>query len=85
MAESTLERGSEGSEVVELQQSLIELRLKPGEVDGSFGVLTESALKMFQASANIEADGIYGPTSRETLAAVIAQGGEDGAAEEGGS
>lgn len=67
MAEQTLERGSEGPEVADLQERLIELRFKPGEVDGVFGVLTESAVKMFQVSVDEEADGIVGQVTQEKL------------------
>lgn len=73
MAESTVQRGSEGSEVSMLQQTLIDLQFKPGEVDGVFGVLTESALKMFQATAHLEADGILGQRTAEKLAETTGQ------------
>ena len=46
MAEPTLERGSEGPDVKDLQEALIELDFKPGEVDGKFGVYTESAVQV---------------------------------------
>ncbi len=61
MAEPTLERGSKGDDVTDLQQGLIELDFKPGEVDGIFGVLTESAVRAFQTWAQTTADGIVGP------------------------
>lgn len=67
MTEQTLERGDEGALVSDLQETLIELQFKPGEVDGIFGVLTESAVKMFQASAQLEADGIVGERTFEKL------------------
>ncbi len=73
MEESVLQRGSEGSEVSMLQQTLIDQQFKPGEVDGVFGVLTESALKMFQASAQLEADGIVGQRTAEKLAEATGQ------------
>jgi lysozyme len=72
MAEQ-LERGSEGPEVADLQEKLIELRFKPGEVDGVFGVLTESAVKMFQVYVKLEADGIVGERTFEALDSVIEQ------------
>jgi len=62
MAEPTLERGSKGQDVKDLQEALVELDFKPGEVDGVFGVYTESAVRAFQTWANIdEVDGIVGP------------------------
>jgi peptidoglycan hydrolase-like protein with peptidoglycan-binding domain len=67
MEEQELQRGSEGDEVVALQEQLIELRFKPGDVDGVFGVLTESALKMFQSSLKMAADGVVDETTRERL------------------
>lgn len=67
MAEPTLERGSEGPDVKDLQAALIELGFKPGEPDGIFGVYTESAARSFQAWAQIQADGIVGPITWEKL------------------
>ena len=67
MAEPTLERGSKGEDVKALQEALIELDFKPGEVDGVFGVLTESAVKSFQVWAMVAADGIVGPRTWEKL------------------
>jgi len=46
---------------------LIELDFKPGAVDGSFGVYTESAVKLLQSWANLEQDGIVGPLTWEKL------------------
>lgn len=67
MAEPTLERGSEGPDVKDLQEALIELDFKPGAVDGVFGVYTESAVKMFQSWANLDQDGIVGPLTWEKI------------------
>ena len=67
MAEPTLERGSKGDDVKDLQEALIELDFKPGDVDGVFGVLTESAVKSFQVWAKLAADGIVGPLTWEKL------------------
>jgi peptidoglycan hydrolase-like protein with peptidoglycan-binding domain len=67
MAEPTLERGSEGSDVEDLQEALIELDFKPGAVDGVFGVYTESAVKQFQSWASLDQDGIVGPLTWEKL------------------
>ena len=43
----TLEMGSEGSEVKQLQQKLKELNYLSGSADGKFGVATEAAVKAF--------------------------------------
>jgi peptidoglycan hydrolase-like protein with peptidoglycan-binding domain len=67
MAEPTLRRGSEGQDVKDLQEALIELDFKPGAVDGAFGVFTESAVKSFQKWAQLEADGIVGPATWAAL------------------
>ena len=67
MAEPTLERGSEGPDVKDLQEALIELDFKPGEPDGIFGVYTESAARAFQTWAQVDVDGIVGPITWEKL------------------
>jgi len=67
MAEPTLERGSEGPDVKDLQAALTELGFKPGEPDGIFGVYTESAVRAFQSWAQVQADGIVGPITWEKL------------------
>lgn len=65
MAEPTLERGSKGDDVKDLQEGLIELDFKPGAPDGVFGVLTESAVRSFQTWAKVSADGVVGPLTWE--------------------
>jgi len=67
MAEPILKRGSKGPEVRELQEALVELDFKPGEVDGTFGVYTESAVKAFQKWTKLSADGIVGPDTWEKI------------------
>ena len=67
MAEPTLERGSEGPDVKDLQVALAELDFKPGEPDGVFGVYTETAVRGLQSWAQIQADGIVGPRTWEKL------------------
>jgi peptidoglycan hydrolase-like protein with peptidoglycan-binding domain len=67
MAEPTLERGSEGQDVTDLQEALIELGFKPGAADGKFGVYTDSAVRAFQTWATVVADGIVGPLTWEKL------------------
>ncbi|MDX6682327.1 MAG: hypothetical protein QOG94_2366 [Solirubrobacteraceae bacterium] len=65
MAEPTLERGSKGDDVKDLQEGLVELDFKPGEPDGVFGLFTESAVRSFQTWAQVVADGIVGPLTWE--------------------
>ncbi|MEA2217570.1 MAG: hypothetical protein QOJ35_196 [Solirubrobacteraceae bacterium] len=67
MAEPTLERGSEGDDVKDLQEALVELAFKPGQADGIFGVYTESAVKAFQVWAQVTSDGVVGPLTWEKL------------------
>jgi putative chitinase len=62
-----LKEGSTGSDVSSLQARLKELGFNPGTVDGVFGPGTEAALKAFQASEGLVADGIAGP---KTIAAL---------------
>lgn len=61
MAEPTLERGSQGEDVEDLQKALIELDFKPGKIDGVFGIYTDSAVRAFQVWADLTGDGIVGP------------------------
>jgi len=66
MAEPALKRGSEGQDVRDLQAALVELDFKP-DVDGVFGVFTETAVKSFQRWAKLMPDGIVGPATWEKL------------------
>src|SRR5262249_46617912 len=59
-----LRYGSRGQDVVDLQNQLAALGFNPGPIDGIFGPRTESALKAFQRSRGITADGICGPETR---------------------
>ena len=67
MAEPILGRGSQGQDVSDLQQALIELGLRPGEVDGVFGVYTESAVRSFQHLAQVLAVGVVDAATWERL------------------
>ena len=60
MAEPTLKKGSKKPEVKDLQEALKTLGFNPGPVDGVFGAATEKAVKAFQTSVGIHADGIVG-------------------------
>jgi peptidoglycan hydrolase-like protein with peptidoglycan-binding domain len=64
---STLQRGSKGAEVTELQQKLNKLGFSVGTADGDFGPATEAAVKKFQAAKGLTADGIVGPKTWEAL------------------
>ena len=52
--------GSRGDEVRRIQQKLRDLGFYSGTVDGIYGVNTRSAVKKFQSSVGITADGIAG-------------------------
>ena len=63
----TLQLGSSGAAVIELQKKLLDLGFDPGPLDGIFGESTEAAVLSFQCSEDLLADGIVGP---KTLAAL---------------
>ena len=56
-AYETLEYGSRGSDVLKLQQSLLQLGFDPNGVDGKFGRGTEKAVTAYQKARGLEADG----------------------------
>ena len=58
---NTLKRGSKGTEVKALQSALAAKGYDVGSIDGIFGAKTETALKAFQTSVGVLADGILGP------------------------
>ena len=53
--------GSRGDEVRRIQTKLKSLGFYSGAVDGIYGAKTQSAVKRFQSSVGITADGIAGP------------------------
>jgi SpoIID/LytB domain protein len=62
----TLRRGSTGQAVRELQYALV-AKGQRITVDGAFGAQTEVAVKAFQASAGLAADGVVGPSTWAAL------------------
>lgn len=64
---ASLRSGSSGPEVEALQQSLQQKGFGPASADGQFGPQTESAVRSFQTSVGLQADGVVGPN---TLAAL---------------
>ena len=80
----TLKRGATGEHVRALQTLLKAQSFDPGTVDGSFGPATESAVKAFQASRKLVADGSVGPKTWTALLSagqvVTVRGGSTGEA-----
>ena len=73
VSHKTIKRGSTGPDVVECQEDLIKLGydLSPYGADGKFGAKTEAAVKQFQTSVGLKADGIVGPKTWEALDAAV--------------
>ncbi|MHC4392686.1 MAG: peptidoglycan-binding domain-containing protein [Planctomycetota bacterium] len=69
----TLRVGSRGPQVGRLQSRLVALGFDPGTPDGIYGRKTESAVKAFQTSKGLVADGIAGP---QTFAALDGAGAQ---------
>lgn len=67
----TLQNGTSGQDVRRVQQFLAARRYYTGEVDGRYGPVTGSAVKLYQQAHNLDADGICG---RLTLAAMMQEG-----------
>lgn len=57
----TVRRGSQGAEVITLQQKL------KITVDGTFGPSTEKAVRLFQSDHGLTADGVVGPATWAAL------------------
>ncbi len=64
---NTLRPGSNGNDVTQLQTRLAAAGFPPGKIDGDYGPGTEAAVRNFQHSRKLLADGIAGP---RTLAAL---------------
>jgi len=66
---STLKKGSQGDEVLNLQRALkLDSTVSPlGSITGYFGEITEKAVKDFQEKYGIRATGQVGPLTRDKL------------------
>ena len=62
-----LRQGLRGPAVADLQRRLAAAGFSPGAVDGDFGSLTYAAVKSFQRSRGITADGIVGAQTWDAL------------------
>ena len=72
-AGSFLGAGSPGDAVRVLQQALAQLGFDPGPADGEFGPRTETAVKAFQRSRNLEPDGLVGPETAQAINDALAE------------
>lgn len=76
----TYQRGSSGNGVTQVQTKLKNLGFYNGSIDGIYGSGTESAVKAFQRSRGLTADGKAGP---KTLSALGLSSGSASAAASG--
>ena len=65
-----LRRGAKGAEVRQVQEALVALGYST-TIDGKFGPDTAQAVKSFQASSGLTADGVVGPATRSALSAAV--------------
>lgn len=79
----TLEFGSRGAEVLELQKALLSLGYDPNGTDGKFGTGTQNAVILYQAAKGLEADGKAGSLTLTQLYSDLAGTSSEGAS--GGS
>jgi peptidoglycan hydrolase-like protein with peptidoglycan-binding domain len=72
----TLQRGSSGPQVVQLQQLCTANKWgDPGNADGHFGPRTQAAVKAMQTAIGTTADGVYGPHTAAQLASHLGKSG----------
>jgi putative chitinase len=69
-----LKNGSNGDDVKRLQQALKDKGLYTGPIDGAFGPGTEAAVRAFQASKGLGADGVAGPVTKAALGIIVPPG-----------
>lgn len=61
--------GSQGSDVMKIQQALQLAGFSTGPIDGKFGPKTKTAVQSFQSAQGIGIDGIVGPVTWQRLLA----------------
>jgi peptidoglycan L-alanyl-D-glutamate endopeptidase CwlK len=69
-----LENGSQGDDVKRLQQMLKDKGFYGGQVNGSFGPDTEAAVRAFQTSKHLDADGMAGVMTKAALGIIVPPG-----------
>lgn len=72
--EDDLRIGSEGPEVRELQELLVQIGYDPGPLNGIFEEPTRRAVAAFQVDAGTAPDGIVGPITLQALRDAVAAG-----------
>ena len=75
---AVLKRGSTGSDVRTMQQKLKNWGYYSGSADGIFGSGTESAVKLFQRTNGLTADGIVGSATAAALGMTLTGGTSSG-------
>jgi N-acetylmuramidase/Putative peptidoglycan binding domain len=71
-ASTSLQNGSSGQAVVDLQNDLNKLGASL-TADGNFGPATEAAVKQFQAQHYLNTDGVVGPLTMAAITAAVAK------------
>lgn len=64
---ATLQKGSKGEDVRQLQLRLIELNYLSGGADGDYGGKTKAAVELFQKEANMDITGIADAATQDAL------------------
>lgn len=64
---SVLHKGKKGAEVISMQALLNAKGGQKLELDGSFGPLTDAAVRAYQKDKKLEVDGYCGPKTWESL------------------
>lgn len=64
---SSYSKGDYNEEIIKIQQRLIELSYYSGTADGSFGTMTEEAVKAFQSTNNLTQTGIVDELTHDAL------------------
>jgi N-acetylmuramoyl-L-alanine amidase len=70
-----LEVGSTGSNVVKIQQRLIQYDYLNGAADGKYGASTQAAVKLFQRRNGLPVDGKVGPATAAALGVTLSSSG----------